>query len=1049
MTAGVPWSVSAVDPETWDTAREAARHAGLSVGEWLQQAIRDNAGSKPGPVRNAKDAPRDYGRDYGYEALAERIDLLLRRSEPAAHAHAPAAPNHSVTASLDALTSRIDILVRGMERGRQQAGQTDLSGAIRRLDAKIETLFQAPPRGQNLEVETKLDEIARLIDGMSARLARETHDIAAPGMAPTAHELDLAVAEIIQRQAALDGVSLPRAPSTEEPPAYADGIERRLKHIAEEMETLRRASPRGDAVLELRRDIAELSRTMTELAPRRTLDALEDTVEALANRLDRAPASGDGRDNAAILTALDEIRGALAHVRPAESFASVEGDLNVLSNKLDVLNAKSIDGTTVARIQNQIAELRDLLANALPADALGQLVEQIEAMAAKVERSAQPVSDGSVRDVVGSLERRIDGLAERIEHFARPQADNDALGEIGARLDTLQQALNGIERPNTMGLEDAMRQVVDRLDASEAKLAGIGNIERNISDLSQEFSKARANAMDVAERAAKNALRELQSRSEAPAMQAAPAPRPAAAVPMPPVMAAPSIEPPMPPAAFERPLASESAGMPLQIRSIRTAAPRGAPESAPIPETAARFSRPGPVAESDELPADYPLEPGSGAPHGRQTPIAQRIAQSEAAVAEIAPKSEDAGHRATDYIAAARRAAQAAAAEANAEGVTPSKKFSVGALFARGRRALLLGLAVTMIAFGAVRFIDFGALNPFGGEVKTAPMPRKDAPAPAAPAPAPQTTPPATQSPEPPQQRSVLPGTVDPAAAVAPPAGNIAPQVNPSLLAQQPDASITNQIAPIVPQTRQQQASLAVAPTADAELPATIGNAALRTAALQGDPNAAIEIADRFLNGTGVTANAAEALRWLERAAAKGSPVAAFRVGMAYEKGQGTTKDRAQARTHYTLAAESGHVKAMHNLAVLITETLGGDGKPDFQAALALFRKAAEFGLRDSQYNLGVLYARGLGVPQNLTESYRWFSLAANQGDLDAAKKRDEVAARLDQQTLVAARLAVQTWQPQNQNEAVNASAPKPEWLAAAAPQKTKPKARKAKAPPK
>jgi localization factor PodJL len=591
-----------------------------------------------------------------------------------------------------------------------------------------------------------------------------------------------------------------------------------------------------------------------------------------------------------------------------------------------------------------------------------------------------------------------------------------------------------------MGLEDAMRKVVDRLDASEAKLAGIGNIERNISDLSQEFSKARANAMDVAERAAKNALRELQSaRNEGPLMPGPAMPR--AAAPMPPVVAAPSLEPPMPPAT-ERALPGES----LQIRSIRTAAPRAVP--APEPQTAARFSRPVAVAESEELPADYPLEPGSGVPHARQTPIAQRIAQSEAAVAEIELKPDDAGQRASDYIAAARRAAQAAAAEANAEGQAPGSKFSVGALFARGRRALLLGLAVTLIAFGAVRFIDFGALNPFAGETKTAPAARKDSPAPAAPAP--QTPPPATQTPEaaptPPQQRSVLPGTVDPTAAVAPPAGNIAPQINPSLLAQQPDPSVTNQIAPIVP-VRQQQANVSAAPIVNEALPAGIGNAALRNAALQGDPNAAIEIADRFLNGTGVAANPAESLRWLERAAAKGSPVAAFRVGMAYEKGLGVAKDRTQARTLYTLAADSGHVKAMHNLAVLIAETPAADGKPDFAAALVWFRKAAEFGLRDSQYNLGVLYARGLGGPQNLTESYRWFSLAANQGDPDAAKKRDEVAARLDQQTLVAARLAVQTWQPQTPNEAINASAPRPEWLAEAAPQKTKPKAKKAKSP--
>ena len=43
MSAGVPWSVNAVDPDTWEAAREAARRDGMSVGEWLEAAIRENA----------------------------------------------------------------------------------------------------------------------------------------------------------------------------------------------------------------------------------------------------------------------------------------------------------------------------------------------------------------------------------------------------------------------------------------------------------------------------------------------------------------------------------------------------------------------------------------------------------------------------------------------------------------------------------------------------------------------------------------------------------------------------------------------------------------------------------------------------------------------------------------------------------------------------------------------------------------------------------------------------------------------------------------------
>ena len=60
-------------------------------------------------------------------------------------------------------------------------------------------------------------------------------------------------------------------------------------------------------------------------------------------------------------------------------------------------------------------------------------------------------------------------------------------------------------------------------------------------------------------------------------------------------------------------------------------------------------------------------------------------------------------------------------------------------------------------------------------------------------------------------------------------------------------------------------------------------------------------------------------------------------------------------------------------------------------------------GVRDSQFNLAVLYARGLGVEQDLRQSWMWFSLAAAQGDSEAARKRDEVAARMDPGALTAA----------------------------------------------
>jgi len=51
--------------------------------------------------------------------------------------------------------------------------------------------------------------------------------------------------------------------------------------------------------------------------------------------------------------------------------------------------------------------------------------------------------------------------------------------------------------------------------------------------------------------------------------------------------------------------------------------------------------------------------------------------------------------------------------------------------------------------------------------------------------------------------------------------------------------------------------------------------------------------------------------------------------------------------------------------------------------------------MTDSQFNLGMLYARGLGVEQDFEQSYKWFALAARNGDADAAKARDDMAKSL------------------------------------------------------
>jgi TPR repeat protein len=57
----------------------------------------------------------------------------------------------------------------------------------------------------------------------------------------------------------------------------------------------------------------------------------------------------------------------------------------------------------------------------------------------------------------------------------------------------------------------------------------------------------------------------------------------------------------------------------------------------------------------------------------------------------------------------------------------------------------------------------------------------------------------------------------------------------------------------------------------------------------------------------------------------------------------------------------------------------------NYEDALKEWGEAAQRGDNDAQYNLGCLYLRGEGVPQNKVKAVEWLQRAADQNDLDAA----------------------------------------------------------------
>ena len=94
---------------------------------------------------------------------------------------------------------------------------------------------------------------------------------------------------------------------------------------------------------------------------------------------------------------------------------------------------------------------------------------------------------------------------------------------------------------------------------------------------------------------------------------------------------------------------------------------------------------------------------------------------------------------------------------------------------------------------------------------------------------------------------------------------------------------------------------------------------------------------------------------------------------VAYERG-----DYETAHREFLKAAEQGDARAQYNLGVMYGK---GEGVPqDYAEALRWYRQAAEQGDASAQFNLGVMYYRGEGVSRDYAEALRWWRQAAEQG---------------------------------------------------------------------
>ncbi len=138
-------------------------------------------------------------------------------------------------------------------------------------------------------------------------------------------------------------------------------------------------------------------------------------------------------------------------------------------------------------------------------------------------------------------------------------------------------------------------------------------------------------------------------------------------------------------------------------------------------------------------------------------------------------------------------------------------------------------------------------------------------------------------------------------------------------------------------------------------------------------PDLAAQIVNKMSGGASVSSNSSSQTA---------SAVQLYKQAVQYKN----TGNYDEAVNLFTQSAEMGYAKSQHELAELCVNKKV-DGYKNYTLAFKWWKKAAEQGVVDAQYKVGLCYFGGDGVGKNSDKAKEWFYKAAQQGHAEAQYK--------------------------------------------------------------
>lgn len=146
MAGNVPWSVKGIDADTRETAKMAARRAGMTVGQWISRTIRAAAAEQlngealaanggADPANGAQSGGSGAGRPAAptAQALFETLRKLTDRLEKA---------EMLTAATIVPLTEQIESLARRVDESRSETAVSTapVERAVTKLTERLERI---------------------------------------------------------------------------------------------------------------------------------------------------------------------------------------------------------------------------------------------------------------------------------------------------------------------------------------------------------------------------------------------------------------------------------------------------------------------------------------------------------------------------------------------------------------------------------------------------------------------------------------------------------------------------------------------------------------------------------------------------------------------------------------------------------------------------------------------------------------------------------------------------------------------------------------------